>query len=50
MIVKFRLTGDQIFDAQKDVHYELNKPLEDGDIVRAWGVYKDYTTSTFRWK
>ena len=43
-----RLAGGHIFNVQKNVDYELNKPLEVGDIVRAWGVYKDHTTSKFR--
>ncbi|KAL5272322.1 hypothetical protein ACHWQZ_G000517 [Mnemiopsis leidyi] len=36
-----------IFNAEKNVDYALNKPLEEGDVIRAWGVYRDHTTSKF---
>ena len=37
-----------IFEAEKNVEYVLNKPLEVGDVIRAWGVYRDHSTSKFR--
>ena len=36
-----------IISATKLIPYELKKPLEVGDVIRAWGVYKDDTTSRF---
>ena len=36
-----------IISATRLIPYELKKPLEVGDVIRAWGVYKDDTTSRF---
>ena len=36
-----------IFSADKNVEYGFKKPLEVGDVVRAWGVFQDDTTSRF---
>ena len=43
------LSESHIFDAEKGVEYKLNKQLEAGDVIKAWGVYKDDSTSKFRY-
>jgi len=35
------------FDAEVNVRYPLNRPLQVGDVINAWGTYKDGTTSKF---
>ena len=47
-LYKNLLPAGHIFDAEKNVEYALNKPLEVGDVIRAWGVYRDHSTSKFR--
>ena len=37
-----------MFNAQTNVEYGLNKELTPGDVIKAWGVYKDDSTSKFR--
>ncbi|KAL5249183.1 hypothetical protein ACHWQZ_G018138 [Mnemiopsis leidyi] len=36
-----------VFNAQTNVEYGLNKELTPGDVIKAWGVYKDDSTSKF---
>jgi len=35
------------FDAEVDVKYPLNRSLKVGDVINAWGIYQDETTSKF---
>ena len=41
-------SGGHIFVAEVDTDYELHKTLEVGDIITAFGIYKDSTTSKFK--
>ena len=36
------------FNAETNKEYSLKRQLKDGDVIRAWGVYKDDTTAKFR--
>ena len=36
------------FNAVTNKEYSLKRQLKDGDVIRAWGVYKDDTTAKFR--
>ena len=48
--VNYGFSDGHTFNAQKNVEYELKKQLQVGDVIKAWGVYKDHTTSKFRYK
>ena len=43
------LSDSHVFDAEVNAIYPLKKQLQEGDVIRAWGVYKDHSTSKFRY-
>ena len=48
LITRFFDSGDHIFATRDETEYKLHKALEVGDVISAFGQFKDHTTSKFR--
>ena len=48
LLTRIFYSGGHIFAAKGKTDYELHKALAVGDVISAFGQFKDHTTSKFR--